>query len=132
MFGDKKNVKHQETRLDLLMTILNSNERVNANSFIREMRNLLGDGSYTQSNRTFYRDIEILKQKYKDAIHYDKNDKKFYLTKIMEVNEIQIEEHHVKNFVLAARLMQGIMPDDLMEEWGKTCDQSCSNVQSVR
>lgn len=133
MFADQENDKGitKEKRLNLLIKILNSNGRVNASSFMMEMRNRFGDGSYTLSNRTFYRDIELLKKKYNGAIQYDKRDKKFYLTEVLEPNEIQIEKRELKNFLLSARLMQGILPDALMQEWGKGL-QSIVQLHRVR
>lgn len=108
--------KDSEKRRNLLIKMLNDNEHVNASSFQKEMQNFLCDGRYQVSSRTFYRDIKDLNDKYNVNIIYDRKAKKFYLPAGMRLGDVHNDECKLKSFLLAARLVHGILPGAFLSE----------------
>jgi predicted DNA-binding transcriptional regulator YafY len=109
--------KNQSLRLHVILELLRKNTYPNYSRFMAEMKRRDPAGEYNLSDKTFLRDIDVLRTVYNAPVEYEATEHGFFLSdREWFSKDLLVEPFKMKNAVLGQMAAQSLMPEPLRSE----------------
>ena len=112
--------KNQLLRLQVILELLRKNTYPNYSRFMAEMKRRDPAGAYSLSEKTFRRDMDVLRTEFEAPVEYEPTEHGFFLS-IPEwfSEDLLVEPFEMKSAVLGQMAAQSFMPEPLRSEINK-------------
>ncbi len=109
--------KNQLLRLQVIVELLRKGSFPNYKRFMAEMKRRDPAGAYTLSDKTFQRDMLVLRTEFGAPVEYDEAEHGFFLQDLDWLSEqLMVEPFEMKSAVLGQMAAQSLMPEPLRSE----------------